>query len=599
MRPDMTVLTSTGGKDQFYPTPDSLAGKMLAGIDWRMVVNVLEPSAGKGNLVLAAIKAHGSDTRRRSKLNIDCIEIDPYLRAILKQNHSTEWVRPLRDRWNYLDDLPYEERAKYSGEQMHLRDKIDSFENTSVNIVHDNFLSYHGWRRYQLILMNPPFENGELHLLKALELQKGGGSIICLLNAETLNNPHTSSRQLLKRELDKYGAQITFHEDAFSNAERKANVDVAIVRVTIPMPPEEHSNIWERMEKAAQEEQPEYAEVTDIVVGDYIEQAVVRYRVEVSASLELIREYYALRPYMTEELNPTSSYGDNSILTLTVGRDSNYCQRVDTDEYLRKVRLKYWRALFQNEKFVGRLTSEVRKRYTEKVEKMADYDFTLFNIRSIMVEMNAQVVDGVKGAILSLFDKLTAEHSWYPESSQNRHYFNGWAANKAHKIGKKSIIPTYGMFSSYSWQNNTFEVNTACSVLSDIEKVFDYLNGTMTDEHDILERLQIANRNGQTRNIQLKYFTVDLYKKGTTHIKYQDIDLVDKMNIYAGRNKNWLPPCYGKSTYSEMTTEEKEVIDGFQGADAYAKVLARPGFFLSEPTRSVAMLGDGSAEGGK
>lgn len=244
---DMTALTSTEGKDQFYPTPDDLAEKMLEGIEWDMVTNVLEPSAGKGNLVLAAIKACGA----RNKLNVDCIEIDPCLRAILKQNYSTEWERLLRDRWLYLDELPYEEKSKYSNEILYLRHKLDGFDKTNINIVHDNFLTYHAWRHYHLILMNPPFESGDLHLLKALELQKDGGSIVCLLNAETLRNSYTSTRQLLMRELNKYEAQITYISDAFKKAERRSDVDVAIVRITIPPKIEERSNIWERMEKAA------------------------------------------------------------------------------------------------------------------------------------------------------------------------------------------------------------------------------------------------------------------------------------------------------------------------------------------------------------
>ena len=598
MRADMTALTVTEGDDhQFYPTPDDVAGKMLAGIDWSYIQNILEPSAGNGNLVLAAIKAHAANTRRDSPLAIDCIEIDPYLRAILKQNAEVEWVRPLHERRKYIDDLPYEERRPFLEELSDVRSKLSALDTATVNIIHDNFLTYHGWRQYQLIIMNPPFAEGDLHLLKALELQKDGGSIACLLNAETIRNPYTGTRQILQRELNKYGAQIKFVKDAFRDAERRADVDVAIVRITIPTREEKKSDIWERMDKAAREEQPEFAEVTDLVIGDFVEQAVMRFRVEVSSCKELIRQYYALRPYMTEELDPTSIYGKKSILTLTVGQETNYEQLVNVDKLLKAIRLKYWRALFKNEKFIGRLTSAVRERYMQKVDDMAEYDFTLFNIRTIMAEMGAQVVDGVKGAILSLFDTLTAEHSWYPECNRNKHYFNGWAANKAHKIGKKSIIPTYGMFATHSWNHDTFEVNNAYKVLSDIEKVFDYLSGAMTDEHDILERLKIANANGKTRNIPLKYFDVDLYKKGTTHIKYRDMDLIDKMNIYAARNKNWLPPNYGRTTYSEMTTEEKEVVESFQGAEAYAKVMARSDFFLSEPTRSVAMLTDGS-EGG-
>lgn len=42
-------LTITSGADQFYPTPPSIAGKMLAGLDMRYIQTVLEPSAGKGD----------------------------------------------------------------------------------------------------------------------------------------------------------------------------------------------------------------------------------------------------------------------------------------------------------------------------------------------------------------------------------------------------------------------------------------------------------------------------------------------------------------------------------------------------------------------
>jgi len=39
MRPDITGLTVTEGNDQFYPTPDNVAGKMLAGIDWECIAS--------------------------------------------------------------------------------------------------------------------------------------------------------------------------------------------------------------------------------------------------------------------------------------------------------------------------------------------------------------------------------------------------------------------------------------------------------------------------------------------------------------------------------------------------------------------------------
>ena len=582
---DMTLLTTTEGNDQFYPTPEEVSEKMLAGIDWSQIENILEPSAGKGNLVLSALKSSG-DTRHKT-FNMDCIEIDPYLRAILKQNIDFEWTRGMNEELAAIKDKDYKNQWLV---ESRLKDKIRQIDGANIHIIHDDFLSFRSWRRYQLILMNPPFADGDKHLLKALEIQKDGGAVICLLNAETLNNPYTNSRKLLQRELDRYGAEITVMHDAFKNAERTANVDVAIVRVYVPAKEEVYSDIWERMEEAEKARQMQEPELRDVIVGDFVEATVQRYNVEVAASLELIRKYTDLRPYITEELDPQNKFDETAILTLSVGRDSNYLQSVDLDKYLRTVRHKYWRALFHNEKFMGRLTSALREKYVKTVDRMANYDFSLFNIRTVMVEMNAQVIDGVKEAILTLFDRLTAEYSYYPESTTNVHLYNGWKTNMAHKLGKKSIIPGNGMFSSYSWSKDTFSVHNAWCVLSDIEKVFDYLAGDMTNEQDTRERLQIADRAGKTRNIPLKYFDVDIYKKGTVHIKYRNMELIDRFNIYAGRNRNWLPPCYGKASYTEMSTEEKEVINNFQGQKEYERIMAKADYFLAEPTRNVQLL---------
>ena len=46
----------TDNKD-FYPTPQNLIDKMLDGLDWKMIHTILEPSAGKGNIV-EALKKH-------------------------------------------------------------------------------------------------------------------------------------------------------------------------------------------------------------------------------------------------------------------------------------------------------------------------------------------------------------------------------------------------------------------------------------------------------------------------------------------------------------------------------------------------------------
>ena len=112
-----TEMTTTRGRDQFYPTPPSVAGKMLAGLDTRYIKSVLEPSAGKGNLIDALARAN-HDFQYHSGLEVDFCEIDPYLRQICKYNFSKskeleiyEQFKPLQSR-SYCS-LSEEEKKEY------------------------------------------------------------------------------------------------------------------------------------------------------------------------------------------------------------------------------------------------------------------------------------------------------------------------------------------------------------------------------------------------------------------------------------------------------------------------------------------------------
>jgi len=587
-----THLTTTNGKDEFFPTPKNLALKMLSDINWDQIKTILEPSAGKGNLVEFALReSHKHYKWRGKELDIDCIEIDPHLRQILKYNFSDERHNETYERIHVLNRKMYSDLSKAEQKELDfLKDEIAVFKDSNIRIIHDDFLSYNGVKEYDLILMNPPFSNGDRHLIKAIELQKNGGEIVCLLNAETIRNPYTNTRQVLKNILNRYGAKVQYIKDAFKEAERAADVEIAIIKISIPHDQERESEFWERMKKAASFENKQH-EATEITVTDFLENLVTMYNVEVSASTKLIDEYNALKPYISREFSKGETvWSTTAILTLTVGTDSNYSQKCNVNKYLKQVRLKYWGALFSNEQFTGKLTSNLQDKYYKMIGNMADYDFTMFNIQTILNEMNSEMIQGVKDTILSLFDKLSAEHSYYPECSGNIHLYNGWKTNKAHKVNHKVIIPTYGMFSNCSWKRETFEVSTAFHALSDIEKVFNYLDGGLTEEVDLHRVLIAASDCGRKQNIDCKYFTVSLFKKGTTHIKFKNQALVDKLNIYAARNKAWLPPNYGKAHYCEMDAEEQAAVNEFQGAFEYEKVMADRNFYLFEATNSALAI---------
>ena len=59
---------------------------------------------------------------------------------------------------------------------------------------------------------------------------------------------------------------------------------------------------------------------------------------------------------------------------------------------------------------------------------------------------------------------------------------------------------------------------------------FEYLDGSdRINYHDLSSILKVAENMGESRNIELKYFNVSFYKKGTCHIEFTDEKLTEKI----------------------------------------------------------------------
>lgn len=222
-----------------------------------------------------------------------------------------------------------------------------------------------------------------------------------------------------------------------------------------------------------------------------------------------------------------------------------------------------------------------------KTDKLKDYDFSYYNIKTIQERIAKDLSRGVEECIIGLFDELSYEHSYLPETGKNIHYYDGWVTNKAHIVNRKVIIPMFGIYSAllkkYWYQREFVEK------LQDIEKAFCYLDGKRAD-NSLAEILMESEKIQQTKNIECRYFTVTFYKKGTCHITFKSEELLKKFNIYGSQKKGWLPPCYGKKHYRDMTAEEKQVVDSFEGKTAYENMMLNPENYLVETPNIIPQL---------
>lgn len=541
---------------EFYPTPSEIAGKLFSMIDWDSLrdsdCNILEPSAGRGDLIDYLRSYMG---RREERVAIDVIELDSNLQAILKGK--------------------------------------------GYRLVGDDFLEYKTSKAYDLIALNPPFNQGDLHLLHAIDLMRNG-QIVCILNAETIRNPYTNTRKQLAKELKRLNANIRYVNDGMRNGVRKASVDLALVHIKVDAV-EKNDWIWENLKKAGEtvfDDQSEESKA--LTFSNPVERLIREYNLTISAGIEFFKTYNGLRGHL-------SNVGVGVCIGGNDWKADNWCLTCISNDFVNKfivnTRSAFWKRLFDLPGLQSQMTTDMKNEYANKIRDMKEYEFTEFNIRQVIDELKVQLNDGVVDAIYKCFDKLSNIHTYHEDlDNENIHYFNGWKTNKAHYVNMKCIIPTYGAFAHefrpdktgrYKEVYTDIDPHSCFAVLDDLEKALDYLDCGETYPSDLFSALQRAAGGGRT-TVDCKYFTVTFYKKGTCHIRFRDQKIVDRLNIFVGQHRMWLPPTYGKVKYEEMDAESRRVVDEFLGKEHYDKVMRNPGNYIINAADSEKLLAGAS-----
>lgn len=520
---------------ELYPTPEAIARKMTRLVDFEKVSSILEPSAGYGDLAAVVIKTF-DELHHRSYYDmkqdpfnaavLDVIEIDEKCRAFLKSKKAA--------------------------------------------VVAEDFLKFQTFKRYDLIIMNPPFSEGVKHILKAIEMQKYGGQIVCLLNSETINNPYTLERKVLIEKIEQYGGKVFDYGQCFASAERPTDVNVSCVYIDIPRGAK--SDILDGLEKAAKAEEQENdgGRQLSSELDEYMRAIVGQYRRECEAGLKLINEYRAISQIALTSFKEAYS---SPILELKVyGNGDGSIENL----YLERVRYKYWEAFFARPEICKKMTGEMQEEFYSRLGELKKIEFNLDNIYELQIRMTKDTIDSIENAIMDLFHEFSRDYSWYAECAKNiHHYYNGWATNKCGVVNKKVIIPLDGFHDSYDRRGGrVLDLGyRPRRKLADIEKVFSYLDTGITDCWETVDKImERAQADYRSQDIEFKYFYVTFYKKGTAHITFKDMELLKRFNIFAGQREGGLPPSYGKKAYSDMTEREKAVIDEFQGEADYNEV---------------------------
>ncbi|OCG48557.1 DUF4942 domain-containing protein [Gilliamella sp. Bim3-2] len=509
--------------NQFYPTPSRLKSLMFSKIDTYKTRRILDPSAGKGDL----LKLFSSN-----QFELYAIEIDTNLQKILKQ---------------------------------------DGFR-----IVDSDFLTYNGIDKYDLIIMNPPFKNGEKHLLHALNFVVDG-QIVCILNAETIKNPYSNTRKDLIQRLNDLNAEIEYYQDMFIDAERSTCVEIALINIKIQNTVEQLFN-------------PKKFEMDDnnIILEDRndvkkhgtinIHELINDYNREKEQGIKAIsnffRDSYGLRSELQLSVRGESSHYNDGRYSAT-----EYKQAIQ--QYSRNLKKHYWETLIKLPKFEEKLTVETKEKFFKLINDYRDMEFNENNINILYEHLISLGTELIEQCIDKLFNKITRQHAYYSESKKNIYLYNGWKTNNGYKINKKFILPMHNP--------STFDGGWRVQEeLSDIEKVFSFFNNGRKPEASIADIYNKWRHSHTDNHIENDLFKICFYKKGTAHFTVKDDALLRRFNVFVGKKRQWLPPDYAMKNYNDCNNEEKRVIDEFEGKKQYVSSLNDP--LLTNSNKSILML---------
>jgi len=466
--------------NNFFPTPDHTIELMIAPYiheytdpkwnetqrylrgsrDWQ----ILEPSAGKGNIVDYLYEKY-----KVSKSNIYCIEIEPELQYILQSK--------------------------------------------GYKVIDSDFLLYNGRYSFDLILMNPPFSEGVKHILKAWSILING-DIVCLLNAETINNPYSKERQLLAEIIKQHGS-VEHIGTPFADSERHTNVEVVIVRLKKEKSAIEFdTSLFEKDTNVIDES----FTASPLQKADMISSLVDQYDKVVELTLKRKQIEKEYRFY----LQAIKSFSEETTK--------------DLNGELNELKELFWQYLFNRTKLGQQITSSFQEDFEKFRQSAINLAFTRDNILQIFDIFMQTKNDTMKKCVWNVFGKATGFHK------RNIIWHEGWKSNASYKVNKKIIIPHGGL--TYDWMGFSLSYYRQ-DFFNDMDKSLCWLTGKRIQDIDTVEDVlrkrfeELKEHGGNYREpIFSTFFKIQFWQKGTIHLSFVDNDVWETLNVAV--SKNWL-----------------------------------------------------------
>lgn len=479
----------------FYPTPKTVVDYMLNPYKERIRkgnMSILEPSSGKGDILQVVKNLTTGYCGTRNKI------------------------------------YAFEQNAELAT----LSAAIEG-----VQLLGNDFFEYQGGYFFDLILMNPPFSEGAKHLLFAWEILEQG-DICCLLNEETVKNTYTSEREQLSRIIEQHGT-VEYLGSCFATAQRKTNVNVALVRLTKKA--KKASFDFDSFGFQSKNEDIDFTQkdnfiATNDIIGN-LELSYNKCEEAMKRAIEAINEanYYAqgLNFYFGSALSDAIRFKAD-----VTPQQAKFFY-LDMQEKLKK---SAWSYFVSKSKIKDRITSSMREEFEKFLSKQENVLFNKANMLRFLEMMIQGQGHIIEKAIEEVFDKLTS----YSEKNVNDK--EAFKTNSHYKVNRKFIVPSCGHWDSRWGGSFQFSYHSKfANWVNDLDVACCHLTGKKIEAIKGIEdtlRFHVNDRESTlcpfSNPCKSEFFSIRVYKKGTVHLTFLDEELWHNFNIAAAKSKNWL-----------------------------------------------------------
>ena len=510
---------------EFYPTPPEVIRKMVEPYAKTLErATILEPSAGRGD-ILDYITKNGIDTVETNSRGV-----------------------------------PFDYTSKANPKKVYAIEKNPDLQTIlskkGYRVIASDFLSFRPEHRFSMCIMNPPFSNGEAHLLHAWDILQGG-DIACLLNAETVNNPFSASHKRLAAIIASHGS-VEFIGQAFKTADNPTDVEVALVRLH-----KESADDPFRIDFGAPAGggTPDFGELAssrdDVAVSNGLDAYIRCWEKTKLSAVEFIRSFARFRFYAKAFL-PQGERGENVMEhILTKLKDLRYERESMAEiynDFLDTTKASAWSAIIEQMGLGKYMTTGLQKTLDEFRTAQGAMEITKENIGRLFNFVIGNIDLIRRNCVVEVYDLFTRFFTG------NTEHVEGWKTNKRFRCNRKIIIPNAAEcgFKPQVYGYNEFFSSSYQTPLDDIDKAMCWLTGrdydSMDKHHfDAMTRVRRADpENGTIRSTlecirvgdqdwhESAFFRVKAFKKGTLHLFFKDEDLWNRFNIAVNDGKNQL-----------------------------------------------------------